>query len=78
MVWGPPAKRLTAQLQKGALIYVEGRLRTRSFTDADSTAQVGTEIHSQRAVPLRGLAVRDIALAGAAGDGFRDGDEVPF
>ena len=48
------AERLTAQLQKGALIYVEGRLRTRSFTEADSTAQVRTEIHSQRAVPLRG------------------------
>jgi len=78
VVWGPPAERLTAQLQKGALIYVEGRLRTRSFTDADSTAQVRTEIHSQRAVPLRSRAVRDVALAGAAADGFRDGDEVPF
>ena len=78
VVWGPPAERLTAQLQKGALIYVEGRLRTRSFTDADSTAQVRTEIHSQRAVPLRGRAVRDVALTGAAAGGFQDGDEVPF
>ena len=71
VVWGPSAERLTAQLQKGALIYVEGRLRTRSFTDADSTAQVRTEIHSQRAVPLRGRIVRDAALATAAGDANR-------
>ena len=78
VVWGPPAERLTAQLQKGALIYVEGRLRTRSFTDADSTAQVRTEIHSQRAVPLRGRMVRDAALATAGADGFRGGDEVSF
>jgi single-strand DNA-binding protein len=77
VVWGPPAERLTAQLQKGALIYVEGRLRTRSFTDADSTAQVRTEIHSQRTALLKSRAVRDVALAGAAAE-FRDGDEVPF
>ena len=78
VVWGPPAERLTAQLHKGALVYVEGRLRTRSFTDADNTAQVRTEIHSQRAMPLRDRMVRAVALAGAAADGSRDGDEVPF
>jgi single-strand DNA-binding protein len=78
VVWGPQAERLIAQLHKGALVYVEGRLRTRSFTDADNTAQVRTEIHSQRAMPLRDRMVRAVALAGAAADGSRDGDDVPF
>jgi single-strand DNA-binding protein len=78
VVWGPPAERLTAQLQKGAQVYVEGRLRTRSFTDADSTAQVRTEIHAQRAMALRARATRDAALAAAAADDTQDGGDVPF
>jgi single-strand DNA-binding protein len=78
VVWGPSAERLTAQLHKGAPVYVEGRLRTRSFTDADSTAQVRTEIHAQRAMPLRARAVRDAALAAGAADDTRNGDDVPF
>jgi single-strand DNA-binding protein len=77
VVWGPPAERLTAQLCKGAQVYVEGQLRTRSFTDADSTAQVRTEIHAQRAIPLLARKVRDAAMVGAAADDTRDSD-VPF
>jgi single-strand DNA-binding protein len=78
VVWGGPAERLTEQLRKGAQVYVEGRLRTRSFTDADNTAQVRTEIHAQRALPLRARTVRDAVLTAATvGDG-RDDDEVPF
>jgi single-strand DNA-binding protein len=78
VVWGPPAERLTAKLHKGASVYVEGRLRTRSFTDADNTAQVRTEIHAQRAMPLRGRMVRDAALAASDVDDTRNDDEVPF
>jgi single-strand DNA-binding protein len=78
VVWGALAERLTEQLCKGAPVYVEGRLRTRSFTDADNTSQVRTEIHAQRAVPLRARTVRDAAVTVATvGDG-RDDDEVPF
>ena len=76
VVWGAPAERITAQLQKGALVYVEGRLRTRSFTDADNTEQMRTEIHSQRLMPLRSRTAREPALAATATD--RVGDEVPF
>ena len=76
VVWGAPAERLTAQLQKGALVYVEGRLRTRSFTSADNTEQMRTEIHSQRLMPLRGRTIREPAFAGPAAGGA--GDEVPF
>jgi single-strand DNA-binding protein len=78
VVWGAPAERITAQLQKGALVYVEGRLRTRSFTSADNTEQMRTEVHSQRLFSLRSPMMRDAAHAAAAADGFRGGDEVPF
>lgn len=78
VVWGPPAERLTAQLHKGASVYVEGRLRTRSFTDADNTAQVRTEIHAQRAIALLSQAVGDGVLDSAPVDDTRNDDEVPF
>jgi single-strand DNA-binding protein len=76
VVWGAAAERITAQLQKGALVYVEGRLRTRSFTSADSTEQMRTEIHSQRLMPLRSRTVREPVLAGPGADAV--GDDVPF
>ena len=78
VVWGAAAERLTAQLRKGVLVYVEGRLRTRSFTGADNTEQVRTEIHSQRLMSLRSPMMRDAAYAAAAADGLRGGDHVPF
>ena len=37
MVWGLLAERLTPQLHKGRLVYVEGRVCTRTFTKADNT-----------------------------------------
>jgi single-strand DNA-binding protein len=78
VVWGAQAERLSTQLQKGALVYVEGRLRTRSFTSADNTEQMRTEIHSQRLMPFRSRRPQEAALAAAEADGFRGGDEVPF
>ena len=56
-------------------MYVEGRLRTRAFTNADNIEQMRTGIHSVRLMPLRSRTQREAA---PAGDGFRDGDEVPF
>jgi single-strand DNA-binding protein len=77
VVWGPRAER-TTQLRKGTPVYVEGRLRTRTFTNADNVEQMRTEIHSLRLMPLRSRAQREAADAAPAGDGFRDGDDVPF
>jgi single-strand DNA-binding protein len=78
VVWGPRAERIAAQLDKGALVYIEGRLRTRTFANAENSRQMRTEIHSQRLMPLRSRMMRDAAYAAAAADGFRNGDEVPF
>jgi len=77
VVWGPRAERMT-QLRKGTPVYVEGRLRTRTFTHADNVEQMRTEIHSLRLMPLRSRAQREAAYAAPDGDGFRDGDDVPF
>ncbi len=77
VVWGLRAER-TAQLRKGTPVYVEGRLRTRTFTNADNVEQMRTGIHSQRLMSLRSPMMRDAAYAAAEADGFRNGDAVPF
>ncbi len=78
VVWGPRAERLAEQLGKGNLVYVEGRLRTRGFTGADSTEQVRTEIHAQRVMSLRSRVQAAPVSADAEPAGFRGGDDVPF
>ena len=55
VVWGPRAER-TTQLRKGTPVYVEGRLRTRTFTNADNVEQMRTESHSLRLMPLKSRA----------------------
>ena len=72
VVWGLPAERLTAQLHKGRLVYVEGRVCTRTFTKADNTQQTRTEIHAHRLMSLRSAMMRDAAYAAAEADGFRN------
>jgi single-strand DNA-binding protein len=78
VVWGTRAERIAAQLRKGTPVYVEGRLRTRTFTNADNAEQMRTEIHSQRLMPLTSRTQREAAYAAAGADGDRDGDDVPF
>src|SRR5436189_6053863 len=53
MVWGLPAERLTAQLHEGRLVYVEGRVGTRTFTNADNTQQTRTELYPHRLMSRR-------------------------
>jgi single-strand DNA-binding protein len=78
VVWGPRAEWITAQLRKETSVYVEGRLRTRTFTNADNVQQMRTEIYSQRLMSLGSRTQREAAYAAAETDGFRNGDEVPF
>ncbi len=78
VVWGPQAERITGQLHKGTLVYIEGRARTRMFAGADNSQQARTEIHAQRLMSLRSRMMRDAAYAAAEADGYRSGDEVPF
>ena len=77
VVWGARAER-AAELRKGTPIYVEGRLRTRTFTNADNVEQMRTEIHSLRLMPLKSRSQREAADAAPERDASPAGDEVPF
>jgi single-strand DNA-binding protein len=77
VVWGPRAER-AAELRKGTPVYVEGRLRTRTFTNADNVDQMRTEIHSLRLVPLKSRSQREASDVAPERDAPPAGDEVPF
>lgn len=46
VVWGPQAEIAQKYIQKGMLLYVEGRLRSRSYDDKDGVKRYVTEIVS--------------------------------
>ena len=52
VVFGKTAEFVVNYLDKGALIYVEGRLQTRSWEDRDGVKKYTTEIVAQIVTPL--------------------------
>ncbi len=54
VVFGKTAEFVANYLDKGALIYVEGRLQTRSWEDRDGVKKYTTEIVAMTVTPLGG------------------------
>jgi len=48
VIWGRQAEVATQFLTKGAMVLIEGRLRTRSWTDKQGVQRKTTEIMSER------------------------------
>ena len=94
VVWNSPNRKLaetTAQyLQKGRLVYVEGRLQTRSWDDATSgTKRYKTEVNASDVQFLDSTGRQEGAPAGDGGNsaavpvsvpagGDVDPDDIPF
>ncbi len=66
VVWGKRAEGLSKVLTKGARLYVEGRIQTRSYEDKQGQKRYTTEI-----------VARDIIFAGGRGDGAAGGGGAP-
>lgn len=47
VMWGPMAERGEKDIKKGNLIYVEGKIRTRSWEDKDGNKRYATEVISE-------------------------------
>ena len=45
VLFGKPAETATQYLKKGQMVYVEGRLRTRSWEDKEGNKRNTTEVH---------------------------------
>lgn len=54
VVWGDEASRRAALLKKGEQVYVEGRLRTREWTDKDGRRRWTTEVHARSVFSVSG------------------------
>lgn len=52
--WGPIAETIERYLKKGSQIFVEGRIRTRSYQDKDNQTRYITEIMGQNLTMLGG------------------------
>ena len=71
-------------LVKGATIYVQGKLKTRKFTDKDGTDRYVTEVRASELIMLGGKRKDDgKGEAPAEGkqyrdDGAGDSDDIPF
>ncbi len=44
VMWGPMAERCERELHKGSLVYIEGKLRTRSWEDKEGHKRYVTEV----------------------------------
>lgn len=48
VVWGKPAEFCGSYLSKGRLVYIEGKLETRKWTDKDGVEKYTTEIKADK------------------------------
>jgi len=87
VVWGKQAEIAQKYLRKGSLIYLEGRIQSREYTDRDQNKRTSFEIvcnnfrmlggRGDGAAPSGGAAADETeAAAPAAADEFGHGQEV--
>jgi len=79
VAWEKLAEQCNQFLAKGRLVYVEGRLQTRSWDGQDGQKHYKTEVIANRVMPLdkRQTAVGEIAT-GAEATGEISPDDIPF
>lgn len=87
VAWRKLAEFCQEYIQKGALLYIEGRIRTRSYDDRDGTKRYITEIEAQN-ITMLDKKMGGGREAGEPGDipvdslppepGTAGDDEVPF
>ncbi len=80
VLWGKQAEFAANYIKKGQLIYVEGRLQTRTWEDRDKIERRTTEVRAIAITPLGGLKtgegeVEDIQAVSEEPPGD---DDIPF
>lgn len=77
-VWGPRAERVSQQLHKGSLVYIEGKITHRKWQDREGKDRYSTEIVAN---VIRNLDKREGARLQGGTSGEEDGpvgDDLPF
>ena len=76
VVWGGRAKMAGEMLRKGSRVYVEGPLRTTSWTDKAGVKHYTTEIKASQLIPIGSASARSPEQDAEPGE-ITD-DEIPF
>lgn len=79
VLWRGLADLAQKYLHKGSLVYIEGRLKTRSWEDKEGHKKFATEIVGENLIMLekRHDGTYNPALPGDSNDGFTDNDMPP-
>jgi len=81
VMWRSQAEFAKEWLKKGQLLYVEGRLQTRSWEDKEGQKRSKTEIQVDQITLLGGFVGKDSRnnnTQAGAGDKVPDDEEIPF
>ncbi len=73
--WGGNAETIERYVRKGTQIYVEGRIRTRSWTDRDNNARSAVEILAESVLLLGRKSDNPASLAPQPGQPLRSGQQ---
>lgn len=77
VLWRGLAELASKYLHKGSLIYVEGRLRTRSWEDKEGNKKFATEVVGDNLIMLEKRGDGHSAIGGDAGLDNFNGDDLP-
>lgn len=72
-VWGEQAENCSKFLAKGRMVYIEGRLQTRSWDDKEGKKHYSTEVVADRVVFLGGGSEGGAGAGGARRGGGKSG-----
>jgi len=76
VIYGKKAETATEYMKKGQLVYIEGRLQTRSWEDKDKVKRYTTEVLCDTFTMLGRKS--DNADAGASAQASEQDDDLPF
>ncbi|MFQ6609623.1 MAG: single-stranded DNA-binding protein [Fidelibacterota bacterium] len=77
IAWGRLAEFSSDYLQKGQLVCIEGKLRTRQWKDKDDNSRKTTEIVADKITPLEWKGKKEAADSGVS-ESDDDEEELPF
>ncbi len=78
VTWGNLAEICKQRLRKGQQVYVEGRLQTRGWEDAEGKKHFRTELVAQEMILLGGRSAGTSEEAGGLPDEEIESDDFPF
>ena len=76
VLWRGLAELASKYLHKGSLVYIEGRLRTRSWEDKEGNKKFATEVVGYNLIMLEKRGDGHAAIGGDSIDNF-NGDDLP-